>query len=250
MQKKGLSLILALLLVVPFAVHASDEDFYVVASETKYYKTIHYAPEVSTFSADSNALYKTVEISKDEYDAVNTDDNAVEPCDATGISTEYKYMETSILANGSHYRYKNILLWKKYRKTRSYDIMSIGYPSNVKPYMAGTFSQYYCIAGGSCKTESNGSFLNFDNAIGVSFKLPSGTLTSLKETLYFDVKKNTNATITAQSASGDYAHAQKTTTLTESKKYSASTSGIYLASSVRNKYDEIPEAHVSWNGSW
>lgn len=251
MKKKGLGLLLALLLVVPFAVHASeDEGFYVVASETKYYKTIHYAPEVSTFSTDSNDLYKTVEISKDEYDAAEADDNVAEPYDSTSITTEYKYMETSILANGSYYRYKNILVWQKYPKTRSYDIMSIGYPSNVKPRIGGTFTQYYCVYGGSCTTERNGSFLNFDNAIGVSFALPTGTLSSLKQTLYFDVKKSEEGTITAQAATGDYAHAQKTSSLTEAKKYVASTYGIVLATSVSSKYDNTPEAHVYWEGTW
>ena len=251
MKKKGLGLLLALLLVVPFAVHANeDEGFYVVASETKYYKTIHYAPEVSTFSTDSNDLYKTVEISKGEYDAAEADDNVAEPYDSAGIATEYKYMETSILANGSYYRYKNILVWQKYPKTRSYDIMSIGYPSNVKPRIGGTFTQYYCISGGSCTTERNGSFLNFDNAIGVSFALPSGTLTSLKQTLYFDVKKNVDATIYEQAATGDYAHAQKTSSLTEAKKYTAGTYGILLVSSVKNKYDDTPEARVHWEGTW
>lgn len=247
MKKNILNVLVTLLVVMPFVVHASDEGFYEVASETKYYKTIHYTSNVSTFSTN-NDLYKTVEISKEEYDLV--DENSYSVNDSASIGTEYKSMTTSILANGSYYRYKNILSWKKMPKTRSYDIIAIGYPSNVRPLSTATFSQYYCISGEGCTTQYNGSFLYFDNGVGASFKLPTGTLQSLKQTLYFDVKKNTSATIKTQSASGDYAHAQKAVSLADSKKYTMDPAGIYLVPSVADKYDTISEAHVSWNGTW
>ena len=248
MKKRYFVCLLVSLFLIPgvvFAseVEASDDDFVLVSEETKYYKTI--TPIFS--SSDSQSV--TYEITKEEYDTANVEQRS----NPTTYETTYKSMTSSILANGSYYRYKNVLNWKNIPATRSYDIIGIGFYQTVKVHNNTThFSQYYCYSSGAgCFTTTTNYPQIFVGGAGTSFKLPTGNLSTLQETFYFDVEKNTTGTITTQKAYADYSHATTSVSLTDSKKYSVDGSGgIYLNSSISSYYDAMSTAIATWNGSW
>ena len=76
----------------------------------------------------------------------------------------------------------------------------------------------------------------FSGGSGTSFKLPTGALTALKATFYFDViKTDSSATIYGQLAASDYSHATSSVTADQSKNYTVTNSGIVLGSSIINK---------------
>ena len=79
--------------------------------------------------------------------------------------------------------------------------------------------------------------------------MPEGNLSKLETTLYFDVKKNTDSTITSLYAAADYSHATKSVTVAQSKKYSVRSNGILLEG-VDAYYDGMSSAVASWYGNW
>ena len=170
----------------------------------------------------------------------------------TVIENTYKHMITSIYANGSNYRYKNVLSWKIIPTLRSYDIIGIGFLTSVEPAAAPGFKQEYCLTYGGCHMSTLNTPQYFNTGAGASFKLISGDLSSLKETFYFDVKKkNPNSTVTFQMAYGDYAHATSETGLISSTNYEVVQSlGIVLDSSISSSYDSLQEADAAWYGTW
>lgn len=244
-MKKFYLILLGLLLCVPISSvsakaqqEASEVEEEVVAETVKYYKTY------SNLLSDTADTY-TVEVNENEYnigDQISTYDNSIE--------TTYKKMVTSISKNGSYYRYKVVLTWKNMPSTRSYDIIGIGYPASV--YQTGiiTFQQYSCTTSGNCTTTTTNMKDRFVNGVGAVFALPTGSLSTLTETLYFDVTKNTTSTIYRQAAYGDYAHATKTITSGLAQMYEVDCSGIILESSNYNYYDEIGTALATWSGTW
>lgn len=240
MKRICLFIIAFVFLFVPSIVFA-EEDFELLSEETKYYKTI-------TSKVDKNRSL-TFEITKEEYDTVNPNESRSNP---TTHETTYKSMTSSILANGSYYRYKNVLNWKKMPANRSYDIIGIGFLQSVKVHSNTTyFSQYYCYTSGGCYTTTTNYPQIFVSGAGTSFLLPSGNLNTLRETFYFDVEKNTNNTITTQKAYADYSHATSSVTLTNSQNYSVIQSGgIVLDTSISSYYDSMATAVATWTGSW
>ncbi len=233
--------IMFVLLLVPKTVFALENDFKLISEVTKYYRV------------ETNLYNDTVsfEISKEEYNAADTSIKLLRS-DSTVIETTYKSMTSSIFTNGNFYRYQNVLNWKKMPSCRSYDIIGIGFLQSVK-VKSNTiyFEQYYCHSDGSCYTSKTNYPQIFVSGAGTSFKLPTGNLTTLRQTFYFDVEKNTNNMIYSQYAYGDYAHATSTVSLLNSTSYSVVQSGgIFLNSSVANNYDTITNAVASWSGSW
>lgn len=167
------------------------------------------------------------------------------------IETNYKIMTTSIYSNYGYYRYEVTLVWKNMPKIRSYDIIGIGFYQSVKVKSNLNFKQEYCLENGSCIVSRIGHPKIFPNGAGITFKLPEGKLTSLKQTLYFDVEKNTNNKILFQEAFGDYAHSKSVIDYNDAKKYRVfQYSGIILDNRISNCYDSIIVSEVSWNNVW
>ncbi len=166
------------------------------------------------------------------------------------VETSYKKLTTTISNNGSYYRYKAVLNWKNFPKVRSYDTIAIGHYASVKLRGILHFEQTYCITDGTCRTIQAYYPTTQDAGSAATFKVPTGDMTSLSQTLYFDVQKSVDATIVSQKATGDYAHAVENVTIGKARNFTISNSGIIFASSSKDSFDEIPPAQATWSGSW
>lgn len=238
---KKLFILIILMLMPCLFVHAeqTDDSLVLVSQVDKYYKTI-------TFN-DSDSRNITIEITKQEYDTANVVNNI--KGDAT-VETTYKKLTSQIYQNDSKYRYKAVLTWKNFPSTRSYDIIGIGHYASVQRYNGPFFSLYYCKTDGTCNTTSSHYPQTFAAGSGTSFKLPTGSLTALIATFYFDVVKTNNVTVTSQIAAADYAHATSSVTSSESMNYTVGPGGISLGSSISSKYDAMNSAIATWSGTW
>jgi hypothetical protein len=229
-------IMISLLLFVPHFVNAEESNDEKIFEITKYYKTI----------TNGDFTSESFEISKEEYDNydVSNQPKAI-------IETTYKNLTSTITQNGSFYRYKAVLNWKNMPSKRSYDIIGIGFYASVK--VVGnflSFNQYYCFSSGSCTTTYVNYPQIFTGGAGTTFSLPTGNLTTLRETFYFDVEKNTTATIISQLAAADYAHATSTISLNNAKKYTVSGATGIVLNGVSSYYDAINPAKEYWSGSW
>lgn len=242
---KKILLIILLVIFIPIVKADSlidEEDLVIVSEETKYYKTTYFK---QTYDIMLNSMYensKTVEISQEEFESSNN----IIP-NLVGVETIYNKLTSQIIQNGSYYRYKAILTWKNIPKTRSYDIIGIGYNSNVKIIGSPVFQMNYCLDG-YCKTTSSHSPQTFSNGVGTSFLLPSGNLTSLSSTFYFNVTKKVDS-VTSQFAAADYSHASSNISKDKSRNYSVGGSGIVL-NGIGNYYDSMNTATAYWSGNW
>ncbi len=248
MKKVFISIFLMYSIIIP-TVNASEEkaiidNSTIIATNTKYYKTITNNNPVFSFNNDNNTV--TFEISKDEYDNYeesNTKDGYVE--------TNYKKLTSTISSSGNYYKYSATLTWKNMPSVRKYDIIGIGFYSSVKVRNNNIhFSQSYCLSSGSCYTSYTNYPQIFSGGAGTTFLLPSGSLTSLSSNLYFEVEKNTTATITSQLAAADYSHATKSISLTNAKKYTVSGNSGIILNGVSSYYDAINPAIDYWYGNW
>lgn len=239
--------IFTFLLIPNFVVNANSiENSYVLVSQTeKYYKSISCNNLYDFRSLDSNNSY-TIEISEEEYN--NADGNTT-LANAT-IETTYKKLVSSIYQNGTRYRYKAELTWKNMPSTRSYDIIGIGHYASVSLNTGPYFSLYYCKTDGTCNTTNSYYPQTFSTGAGASFKLPTGSLTDLVATFYFDVVKTNNVTVYGQLAAADYSHATRSVTANQAMDYTVGTGGINLGSGISNKYDAVSTANATWEGSW
>ena len=241
-------IVLLIGLILPNIVNAEDE-FVTVAEETTYYKTIVRENYFNTYSIGTDYDIETVEITQAEYDAFNP--AVATPLAANSIETTYKKMTTSITKNNGVFRYKNNLSWKNFPATRSYDVIGIGFLSDVKLKSAMVFTQEYCTATGTCYTNSSHNPDVRTTGAATIFPLPSGSLSMLNQTMYFDVAKNTSSTITVQKIHGDYSHAQSSVALSSVfGAYAAYGAGIVLPSAVSSKFDDINFTNVTWTENW
>lgn len=186
------------------------------------------------------------QVLKDEYILSSVNENNI------GITeTIDKEMITTIFTNENYYRYKVIVVWKNIPSVRSYDIIGIGFFNNLKLKSGITFKQEYCYLNGICSSDTKNFPQIFDNGVGTMFKLPDGDLYSLKQTLYFDVEKNTDEIIFNQDIYGDYSHAIETIPFSKARGYKVVlSSGIICNHNIANYYDSINVAKASWSGSW
>lgn len=245
-MKKNIFLLIFLLL--PFSIKAQEiNELEEIVSTTKYYKTVYLNSNLETASINSKNMEYTVEVSEEEFNNAPS----VSLNSAT-VETAYKSMTSTIYKNGNYYRYQNVLYWKNIPKTRSYDAMGIGFYKSLRPNSNPEFLQYYCYSSGKCYLSSEiNSSQSFSSGVGVSFKLPTGTLTALKQTLFVDMKKNTDNTIVNQRAVADYAHAQKSVSSSDAKRFTMSAAGLSFATnSIESKYDKMSLATDEWNGTW
>ena len=245
-MKSVLKLVLYLFFVCMFLIPNCKAEENIVFEDTKYYKTIDYHSLLN-----QEDFSYTISISKEEFDNADPKENSKSILsNSATVETTYKKMTTTIVQNGSYYKYKNVLMWKNIPSTRSYDIIGIGFYPSVKVKGSTHFEQYYCYTSGSCTTTTTNYPQVFTTGAGTSFLLPNGNLSSLKQTFYFNVEKNTSATIIRQLAAGDYSHATSSISLNNSKKYSVNSNGILLNGSIANYYDEISQATAIWEGTW
>ncbi len=237
---------------LPMLVSADDDGYEVVSETSKYYKTVTYYNSLDKYSIMNSGTpvrSETTEITKEEYDMAS--DSGYSTSASTTIEVSYKNMTSYILSNGSYYRYKNLMVWKSIPSLRSYDIIGIGFPASVKLHGNPILEQEYCTYDATCSTSTASYKQVFANGAGATFKLASGNLTSLSIRFYFDVEKNTTATITDQDAFSDYAHATSAVLLPTAMQYSVvCNSGIVLSSAAKSYYDSMPVADAIWSGTW
>lgn len=180
------------ILILPNIVFAKNiEEDILLSSTTKYYKTIYNTTSIMNNIGDNGI---TIEISEYEYER----SSLLEPYALS--ESEYKKLTTNIYSSGSAYKYEAVLDWKKMPKARSYDIIGIGFYNSVTVDGALSFKQKYC-SSSSCKTSTSHTEKNKEFGASAVFKLPSGTLSSLTQTLSFKVKKAGNYTIGDQKQS-------------------------------------------------
>lgn len=136
-------------------------------------------------------------------------------------------------------------------KTRSYDIIGIYYNNDVSIKNDFVyFLQEYCNKNNVCSSNNNHYLRKFSNSCGASFKLPDSDLKSLKQTLYFDVIKNSSKIINSQKIISDYAHAIKNINMNNSKKYSINNNGLIIDDAISFYYDDINGAITILNKEW
>ena len=221
---KRIVYLLLIIIMMPTYVSADtfDTDEYIVASNTRYFKTItRTKPSVNVIANNNSDI----------------------------VETTYKRLTSNISKSGSQYKYTAILSWKNVPKVRSYDILGIGYLPSVKIDGDITFTQKYC-NDGNCTTST--SFTSKKTSTGCSaiFKLPSSTIDTLEQRMSFLVEKNTSNNIVSQVAAGDYAHATSTVTQSNAQNHTISESGLSLKTSIFNSYDTISTAKATWSGTW
>lgn len=212
-------------------------DANLVSQTQRYYKTIY--PTYGTSY--------TLEVTEEEYNSANK-----EPAGIKGtVNTTYKTVVSSIAQNGNKYRYNVSMAWKIMPSTRSYDIIGVGFADSVYISSSVYSSFTYANAAGSYTTSTQ-YYNKKSTASGgaVVFKLPSGTIKALSASLYYDVSKNTNNTITSLGICGDYSHATSNVPVSNIADYGISIYGISLGSTLGGYYDAIPcameYATVSW----
>lgn len=246
---KVLFIMLMAMVLMPFTVYAkentSDEDFEVISQTEKYYKTVT-NNNIQLLNV-SNKVAESYEVTKEEYEA---SEKSMQTRGAATTETTYKKLTTTILSNGSLYRYKTVLTWKQMPSVRSYDVIGIGHYSSVKYNSSSYFEQTYCLTNGTCRTLTAHYPQYFSTGVSATFKVPEGNFSSLSQTFFYDVTKNVNATIISQAAYGDYSHAVRTVTVSQGKSLTVGTSGIQFTNGVGNYYDDIQPAVATWSGSW
>ena len=221
-------------------IYLMDEDTYinnkdlighVVSSNITRYKTVRRGLETVTYVA-----------TEEEFQSRNE----VMPL---GIVENYwRSVATRITQIDSNYRYTVSTIWNTMPNERDYDVIAIGIPYEVIRSTYPTFTRHYCDYDG-CYNSNIAAIKTGDYGAGASFKVPSGTLTGLAATLYFDVTKYISGTITYQEFCGMYAHGTKTT-LTESRDYTIATGGIGFGASAVDKYVVMGCSYGTWTGTW
>lgn len=217
------------------------------SSTTKYYKTIGMPSNYKLNTNKSDNHIFTTEITKEEYEAF--DENCI--IKNGTIETTYKKLTSIIEKKDTGYRYKAILTWENMPKTRSYDIIGIYYNNDLSIKNDFVyFLQEYCNKNNVCSSNNNHYLKIFSNSCGASFKLPDSDLKSLKQTLYFDVIKNSSKVINSQKIISDYAHAIKNINMNNSKKYSINNNGLIIDDAISSYYDDINGAITILNKEW
>ncbi len=132
---------------------------------------------------------------------------------STQIETGYKTLR--IIKNGSNITL--LLTWKNMPSTRSYDVIGIRF--NGARLNGNIYYEQYSFKDGKSYVDYTNYLQKFSNGFGFSFVLPSGNITKLEHMLEF--KYTGSGRIY-----GTYQHSQKNISLSDSKKYTISSSGL------------------------
>ena len=221
-------------------IYLMDEDAYinnkdlighVVSTNTTRYKTVKRGLESVTYVA-----------TEEEFQSRNE----VRPLGV--VENYWRSVVTRITQIDSNYRYTVSTIWNTMPDERNYDVIAIGITSDVVRSTYPTFTRHYCDYDG-CYNSSIAAIKTADYGAGASFKVPSGTLTGLAATLYFDVVKDVSWTLTYQEFCGEYAHGTNTS-LTDSQNYTIATGGIGFGAAAVDKYVIMGCSYGTWTGTW
>lgn len=147
------------------------------------------------------------------------------------------------------YAFRLINLWKSIPNVKSFDVIGFRWTSTGGGLQPGIYEgvQYYnnsfvsySYGGDNSKTTSSG--------VGISMNIVDDTSSFLENDLY---QYMAFTKLTTFNIFGTYQHATVATTLSESKSYSFSNSGLgkvlyYSNSSIRNKYDGMTGINYSF----
>lgn len=225
----------------------SEEDIYLMDEDTYINNKDLIGHVVST----NITRYKTVKRGLESVTYVATEEefqsrNEVMPLGV--VENYWRSVVTRITQIDSNYRYTVSTIWNTMPDERNYDVIAIGITSDVIRATYPTFTRHYCDYDG-CYNSSVAAIKTADYGAGASFKVPSGTLTGLAATLYFDVTKYISGTITYQEFCGMYAHGTNTS-LTESQNYGIATGGIAFKGTSIDKYVVMGCSYGTWTGTW
>ena len=229
-MKKIFLLIALSMIILPIMVHA-DEIHYIdngkaTITADEYNNLLNlgceereiYGMSLSLYNENKNLsgeVVKKVTLDTSEFPqlSLNPDETIgggiASPSNYGYCQTEYKKMTVYIIEvnNGQYYRYKITLDWLKMPSTRSWDIIALSHESNLELGISATFNQNWCKSSG-CSSSFEGNYYSYDKVEIVTFKLPTGTLTSMNSFLYYPVLRiNENEVIQDITTYGDYAHA-------------------------------------------
>lgn len=270
-MKKLFLLILVSLLVSPLMVNA-DETYYINNGKTtitaeEYLKLqnlgfeakeIYGMPE-EEFNKNKNLTGEivkktTLDLSEFPQLSLNPDESIgggiATPYNYGYAETEYKKMTVYIInINNNHYRYKVTLDWKLIPSKRSWDIIALGHEDSVYVAISTTFSQEWCKKDG-CYSSLSGNYHSYDDVEMVTFKLPSGTLTSLNSYMYYEVLRvDPSKVLERITTIGDYAHATSTLSSAPSKSDIQFFDEIWLQNHAVY-YDDIQALDISQLVNW
>lgn len=225
----------------------SEEDIYLMDEDTYINNKDLIGHVVST----NITRYKTVRRGLETVTYVATEEefqsrNEVMPLGV--VENYWRSVVTRIIQVDSHYRYNVSTVWNTMPNERDYDVIAIGIQYQEIRSTYPTFIRHYCDHD-DCYNSNVGAIKTGRYGAGASFKVPSGTLTGLGATLYFDVEKYVSETLTYQEFCGMYAHGTNTT-LTESKDYTIATGGIGFGASAVDKYVVMGCSYGTWTGTW
>lgn len=178
-----------------------------------------YGMQTEVFEANKDLkgeVVKKVTLDLTEFPqlSLNPDENVsggiAEPNNWAYAETPYKKMSVYILnVNNNHYRYKITLDWRLMPNTKRWDIIAMGHQKEVYVAIPTTFSQSWCKSN-ECSSSLAGKYYSYDEVEMVSFKLPSGNITSLSSYMYYDVLRvDPSKVLERIVAIGDYAHATR-----------------------------------------
>lgn len=225
----------------------SEEDIYLMDEDTYINNKDLIGHVVST----NITRYKTVRRGLETVTYVATEEefqsrNEVMPLGV--VENYWRSVVTKIIQVDSNYRYMVSTSWNTIPIERNYDVIAIGIPVDVIRTTYPTFTRHYCDYD-DCYNSNVGAIKTGRYGAGASFKIPSGTLTGIGASLYFDVEKYVSETLTYQEFCGMYAHGTNTT-LTESKDYTIATGGIGFGASAVDKYVVMGCSYGTWTGTW
>ena len=168
--------------------------------------------------------------------------------------TDYKAIQTVIAnLNDDTMRYKLDSYWYIIPNNRSYDIMGIGIEAPKVQINSGIYFREDWWTTGDEAGYTTAHYPKTENTGGsVLFPLPSGSLETLEQFMYFTVDKKPGVnTVTDLTATGDYAHATVTVSNNAYNYMSVNVAGgIVIDSPYANSFDEMYEAVANFVGTW
>jgi hypothetical protein len=209
-----------------FIDNKDEDEAELLATNTKYYKTV----------VPYYGVSYTTEVTYEEFLNHNFGNDLLD------YSATYyqEFYSTISYKNATKYRYKINTNWLNLPSNYSFDVMGIGFLDDVYISSNLYFRQIWTNPD-STEGQSTGVYDSKSTAIGgsVTFQLPNNAI-GMTSTLYYDVSKETNDTITSLSMCGDYAHSIVTVTGSQASNYVMSYYGIGFDASVGPYFDAVP----------
>ena len=231
-MKKISKIFFALLLAVVF-INITKAEECLITNKANVEIPCDFYNSLKEYYSDNFLSFMT----SDEYNQIKDNDLAEIETEVytEGVSLRGTYFETAykqlrITRNGNFIDAN--LVWVQNPVTRSYDVFGIRF---YGPSIVGTplFREYYSV-NGVTYSSSNYSRKDFTNGFGISVKLPS----------YNHLESDITFTYTGSgNIYASYQHAITNVTLTQSKKYTLSSSGygnvLLFDTNIQPKYDNM-----------